>query len=327
MRFTANPSNSSYIFDHWECNDAIIKDENDDAIKGDLYLTCAAAYIDGNNKINIKAVYNAPAVTHEVTLCENCNDAHYNTFKTNYNGETVNVTYKRQFAEGRWSTMCLPFSLDLATMIANKMNGRVYEFKYATGNANVGSGVNLYFSNAKSIEAGKGYIVNADAKLAEKTSFVFSNVTVDVSKDLGEALNSKEAYDRLSNANGDGDKTKGDIELVGTLRNGTLIGSSTEGNTYMGLKENKIYYPNTSQGSTIWAYRGIFHSSKALDIKNMQKMRIIVDGEDRGELIIDADGEILAPSDAQSRKFIRNGVLYIEREGVIYDAQGKRVEN
>ncbi|MBQ7697569.1 MAG: hypothetical protein IJT35_03200, partial [Paludibacteraceae bacterium] len=118
-----------------------------------------------------------------------------------------------------------------------------------------------------------------------------------------------------------------DIELVGTLRNGTLIGSSTEGNTYMGLKSNKIYYPNTTYpGSTIWAYRGIFHSSEILDKQSMQKMRIIVDGEDRGELILDADGDLLAPSDAQSRKFIENGVLYIEREGVIYDAQGKRIK-
>ena len=89
------------------------------------------------------------------------------------------------------------------------------------------------------------------------------------------------------------------------------------------MKNNKIYYPNTDTGSTIWAYRGIFRSSSEL---NIEKMRIIVDGEDRGELIIDADGDILAPSDAQSRKFIENGVLYIEREGVIYDAQGKRIK-
>ena len=214
--------------------------------------------------------------------------------------------------------MCLPFSLDLATMIANKMYGCVYEFKYATGNANVGSGVNLYFSNAKSIEAGKCYIVNANATLAAKTSFVFSGVTIDLSKDNGAALTSVGAYDKLPGYKSEGTT----IELVGTLRNGTLHGTAT-GNRYMGLKDNKIYYPNISQGSTIWAYRGIFRSTETL---NIEKMRIIVDGEDRGELILDADGDILAPSDAQSRKFIENGVLYIEREGVIYDAQGKRIK-
>ncbi|MBQ7698366.1 MAG: hypothetical protein IJT35_07295, partial [Paludibacteraceae bacterium] len=153
-----------------------------------------------------------------------------------------------------------------------------------------------------------------------KTPFVFAGVTIDLSKDNGAALDSVGAYDKLP-----GYKSQGTIELVGTLRNGTLKGTES-GNTYMGLKSNKIYYPNISQGSTIWAYRGIFRSSEILDKESMQKMRIIVDGEDRGEIIIDADGDILAPSDAQSRKFIENGVLYIEREGVIYDAQGKRVE-
>jgi hypothetical protein len=111
----------------------------------------------------------------------------------------------------------------------------------------------------------------------------------------------------LSNANGY--KAKGDIELVGTLRNGTLIGSSTEGNTYMGLKENQIYYPNTDLGSTIWAYRGIFRSSEILDKESMQKMRIIVDGEDRGELIIDADGDVRAPEIADAQVAVLDNLV------------------
>ena len=266
-----------------------------------------------------------------LVLVENGTNDHYDDFADELDGKTATtVTLNRKFEQGRWSTICLPFEVSGGMMTTLKMSGRVYEFKYATGNANVGEGVNLYFSNVKKMEAGKCYIVNADKTLSEKKSFVFNNVTVDVSKDLGEALNSKEAYDRLSNASGY--KAKGNIELVGTLRNGTLHGTAT-GNTYMGLKGNQIYYPNTDSGSTIWAYRGIFHSSKTLDIKNKQKMRIIVDGEDRGEIrvedgeIIDADGDVRALSDDLRRKFIRDGVLYIERNGVNYDAQGKRVDS
>ncbi|MBQ7698511.1 MAG: InlB B-repeat-containing protein [Paludibacteraceae bacterium] len=300
----ANPGKrDSYIFAGW-------KDKSDNTI------TQIAKGSTGN--LTLTATWNVKSSN--IELCENCDNAHYNTFKDNYNNETVNVTYNRQFTVGRWSTMCLPFNVNYATMKTFGMDGCVYEFKYATGNANVGSGVNLYFSNAKSIEAGKCYIVNANDALAEKTSFVFSGVTIDLSKDNdGSALDSEDDYDDLP-----GYKSQGTIELVGTLRNGTLKGSAT-GNTYMGLKNNKIYYPNTDTGSTIWAYRGIFRSSSEL---NIEKMRIIVDGEDRGELIIDADGELLnASGDAPSRKFIRDGVLYIEREGVVYDAQGKRVED
>jgi hypothetical protein len=90
----------------------------------------------------------------------------------------------------------------------------------------------------------------------------------------------------------------------------------------MGLKDNKIYYPNITTGSTILAYRGIFRSKTGT--LNAERIRIIVDGEDMGELRIDK-GEMLIDS-AEPRKFIENGVLYIERNGVIYDATGKRVE-
>ena len=311
ITLTATP-NSGYEFWRWSDEDA--------SVKTSAYGASRNVTVSGN--LTLQAIFRVagPAT---ITLCENCDNDHYDDFKTDYDGETVNVTYNRQFTSGRWSTMCLPFSLDLATMIANKMYGRVYEFKYATGNANVGSGVNLYFSNAKSIEAGNCYIVNANSALAEKTSFVFSGVTIDLSKDNGADLSSPAtpeasvaAYNALP-----GYKSEGTIELVGTLRNGILMGTAT-GNKYMGLKENKIYYPNTDTGSTIWAYRGIFRSSSEL---NVEKMRIVVDGEDRGEIRID-NGELIIDNGSPVRKFIRNGNLYIEREGVIYDAQGKRVE-
>ncbi len=192
---------------------------------------------------------------------------------------------------------------------------RIYEFKYATGNAD--DGVNLYFSIAKSIEAGKGYIVNADAKLATRTSFVFPGVKIDLSADNGAELNSVTAYDNLKN----GCSTQGNIELVGTLRKGTLKGT-TDGNTYMGLKDNKIYYPNIATGSTILAYRGIFRSIDREPL-NAERIRIIVDGEEAAELEV-INGEL---QDVQeTKKFIENGVLYIERNGIIYDATGRKVE-
>ena len=92
----------------------------------------------------------------------------------------------------------------------------------------------------------------------------------------------------------------------------------------MGLKENKIYYPNTTSGSTVLAYRGVFRSIKGASLEDvMERVRIVVDGEDAGELEV-VNGELQAVPKA--RKFIRDGVLYIEREGVIYDAAGQRVE-
>lgn len=50
----------------------------------------------------------------------------------------------------------------------------------------MGDAAQIYFATAQSIEAGKGYIVNANAKLALKTSFVFPNVTINTDSDTGD---------------------------------------------------------------------------------------------------------------------------------------------
>ena len=250
-----------------------------------------------------------------IELKDNENTAYYTTFKTNYNGKKVNAKYTRTFGQGRWATLCLPFNVTSGQMMSLKMKGRVYEFNHAEGDANIGDEVILYFSAAKSLEAGKCYIVNANNALAGMSSFTFSSVTINLDADNVADLTVAGAYDNLP-----GYKQSDNIELIGTLRKGMLTGSLV-GHTYMGLKDNKIYYPNTSTGSTVLAYRGVFRivSSSAV----MERMRIVVDGEDAGELEV-VNGELQAVPEA--RKFIRDGVLYIEREGVIYDAAGQRVE-
>ena len=251
--------------------------------------------------------------TRFTTLCENCDNGHYNAFRE-YDKQTLTAKLFRKFESGRWSTLCLPFDVNKAMFSSLNFGSRIYEFRYAEGNAD--TGVNLYFSIAKSIKAGQGYIVNANAALAARTSFTFPGVNIDLSKDNGAELNSVTAYDNLTGSGA----TQGNIELVGTLRKGTLKGT-TDGNTYMGLKENKIYYPNIATGSTILAYRGIFRSIKGT--LNAERIRIIVDGEEKAELEV-INGELQDVQD--TKKFIENGVLYIERNGIIYDATGRKVE-
>ena len=249
-----------------------------------------------------------------IELLDNENNDYYTTFKAAHHNETANVRYTRTFGQGRWATLCLPFNVTSGQMTALKMKGRVYEFNHATGDANIGDELVLYFSAAKSLEAGKCYIVNANSALAGMSSFTFSNVTINLAADNGENLSGAGAYDALP-----GYKQSGNIELVGTLRKGTLKGSLA-GHTYMGLKDNKIYYPNTDQGSTVLAYRGVFRDISGSSM--MERVRIVVDGEDAGELEV-VNGELQAVPEA--RKFIQDGVLYIEREGVIYDATGKLI--
>ncbi|MCR4663743.1 MAG: hypothetical protein K5660_04945, partial [Paludibacteraceae bacterium] len=69
----------------------------------------------------------------------------------------------------------------------------------------------------------------------------------------------------------------------------------------------------------IRAYRAIFYSTENL---NISQIRIVVDGEDMGALEVTSDG--LQPVESV-RKYMENGVMYIERDGVIYNAQGQKV--
>ena len=114
---------------------------------------------------------------------------------------------------------------------------------------------------------------------------------------------------------------RGNLYLVGTLRTGVLVGFPF-GNKYLGLKDNQLYYPNTTSGTLMRAYRAVFRSGTPI---NAQRVRIIADGETVTELQVMNGEEDLheAPS---ARKYIHNGILYIDRNGITYTAQGHRID-
>ncbi len=246
---------------------------------------------------------------HNIVLQENESSEYYDFFAEDYNGYTLTTaTLNRQFTQGRWATLCLPFNVSKGQMIALNLNSRVYEFRYAETTDNV---LTVYFAMAQSIVAGKGYIVNANAKLAKRESFVFSNVTINTDEDSGD----------ISTLTGYNDGSgRGSIYLVGALRTGLLLGTIND-NIYLGLKDNTIYYPNLNTGTSIRAYRGVFRSDEPL---NAQRIRIIADGEERGELTID-NGELIIDN-SPARKYIENGNLYINRNGNTYTTHGQRLD-
>ena len=195
-------------------------------------------------------------------------------------------------------------------MMSLGLYNRVFAFRYAQQLDD--ETIQVFFVPAQSIEAGKGYIVNPNAKLAAKTSFVFPNVTINTDSDNGD-ITALTGYNDGTN--------RGNLFLVGTLRTGMLQGS-TSGNTYLGLKDNQLYYPNSTSGTLMRAYRAVFRSDVPV---NASRVRIIADGETVTELQVMNGEEDLheAPS---ARKYIRNGILYIDRNGITYTAQGHRID-
>ncbi len=256
-----------------------------------------------------------PELPMDIILQETETNAYYDQFADDYEGVKVNTaTLNRQFKQGVWSTFCLPFNVGSGLMTALSLRGRVYDFYHAEADLEEGGKVTLYFSQAKSMVAGRCYIVNANAKLAAIESFVFNAVTIDLTADKVSDLMVTDAYDGLDGHN-DG---TGTLSLIGTLRNGKVL--SSEKGRYFGLSNNQIREANTTTGTTLRAYRGIFRSTIPV---NAARVRIVVEGEPVTELEIIR--EETQPSD-EAQKFIHKGVLYIERNGKIYNAQGMRIE-
>ena len=253
-----------------------------------------------------------------IVLQENESSEYYDNFAEDYNGYTVTTaTLNRQFTQGKWATLCLPFDVNKALMTSLGLYNRVFELRYAEKEDD--SAFSIFFAPAQSIEAGKGYIVNPNAKLAAKTSFVFPNVTINTDSDNGD----------IAALTGYNDGTgRGNLFLVGTLRTGILQGSTT-GNTYLGLKDNQLYYPNSTSGTSIRAYRGFFRSDIPV---NASRVRIIADGEPVTELEVTGneqgrmDNGQWQNNATPARKYIDNGILYIERNGITYTAQGHRLD-
>ena len=254
---------------------------------------------------------------HNIVLQENENAQYYDFFAEDYNGYTVNTaTLNRQFTQGKWATLCLPFDVSKGMMMALGLNARVYEFRYAETVDNL---TVIYFAVAQSIVAGKGYIVNANAKLAQRTEFVFPFVTIDTDVDI------QSGYDITALTGYNDNSGRGNISLVGTLRTALLQGSA-EGNTWLGLKNNMLYYPNTASGTSVRAYRAIFRSDVPV---NAQRIRIVAEGVDNEELEVvngDLQENRYIQDNRDVRKYIDNGILYIYRNGITYTAQGQRLD-
>ena len=231
------------------------------------------------------------------------------------------VAYTSDNGNARWYTLCLPFDVDQSQLDINGLTGKVYEYRYAEGSADENDHVTFHFRAVKSpnyMHAGQGYLVKATGNMGP--DFTFTGVTLDTDKDTETNVNA------LKTNSANAYKESGDIAIVGVLRNGTL---HAVGKQVMGLANNKIWYPHSS-GNPMPAYRAYFYNPSA-SASVMPRVRIVVEGEGETELEV-VDGELYdargnnASGDVRApRKYIRNGVLIIECNGVTYDAQGKRL--
>ena len=78
------------------------------------------------------AVFEKKELPSDITLQENETSDYYTQFANAYNGQRVNTaTLNRQFTQGKWATLCLPFNVNKAMMMSLGLYNRVFAFRYA----------------------------------------------------------------------------------------------------------------------------------------------------------------------------------------------------
>jgi len=220
------------------------------------------------------------------------------------NGQTLDIVLTRSvWRNGDYGTISLPFDLSAAQLADSKcpLNGfAIREYKESEVNT-AGNIVDIYLQDVSEITAGDAYFVRYDGSLANLSPLHFRDVTVS-------------SYEP-NNTN------DGNLSLFG-LFNPLAVEANDYGTLFVG-SGNALYYPNVA--GYIKGFRAYFtvptSSPLHAPIRNGAPIRISEQKNTPTGFENTEEGH-----SAQSVKIVENGQLFIIRNGVKYDAQGKKVQ-
>lgn len=274
----ANPTKSFYTFAGWDANNDGVADE--------------AATTMPKANTTYTALW---AIANPLVLSDNENEAYYKAYDALAGTENVNVRINRNISENMWSTICLPFDVDLEAVGNEGYNGKFYKYMGASGDY---TGIDLHFTPTGYVDANTPYLFRSGEKV---TQLDFANVTLQKREVKNEG-------------------TIGNVTFRGTILPQTL--NDVEGHTFLGLYNNLIYYPNTTSGTYIRAFRGYFIVDGMAGVQ--PRVRIVVQDNNATpiEVIELGGGETKTPV----RKYVEDGVMIIEKNGVRYSVTGQELK-
>ncbi len=240
-----------------------------------------------NQEPNVMAVYEAQDNTSALA-------AHNNELM-------AAVSVNRSFTADNLYTLVLPFDVDETTM-AEKLPGTLTKLNntYVKDNGDL----RLNFVNASSIEAGVPYLY---APAADVKNPVFTDVTIsNVLRPIVPADNYAAYYGIYAPRAG---------ESLLNITNGYVLGS-----------DRYLYRTaDLPAEQTMNALRGYFVLNFPTAGPGLAPRARVVFNEE--EIETPTDAEQVLNGETTSSKVLRNGVLYILREGKTYNAQGQMVES
>lgn len=195
------------------------------------------------------------------------------------------------YKDGAFNTLCLPFAL--ASLTGTPLEGaEVFEFVSAE---KVDAALHINIRPVDAVEAGKPYLIRW-ASGENITSMVFSNVQVTAHE-------------------GSEVKPEGDVAFIGTLDVTDL--PENENYLFVGAN-NTLYYSDGT--ADMKAFRAYFRVDAAGGGGSMAPARFNILPK------LPTGTDDVRTGSIQVEKVMENGVLYIIKNGVRYNAQGRIVE-
>ena len=221
-------------------------------------------------------------------------------------GKTLDVQINRTFVcADYYNTLCLPF--DLPTLDGTPLaGGELWAFKYATVDQ---TSDELLFRiiEAESIEAGVPYLIAwpAGDNIVNPT---FKNVTISATtgQNIGDASVA---------------------QLCGIIEKPVVFDAHDETKLFL-AENNTLYWWDGDADSQLNNFRAYFLVNTNSGANNAPRhgMRARIIKEEQVITGIDKTPFPSGEGRGEASKLLRNGILYIERNGRIYDAQGQLVD-
>ena len=287
VTLTAKPANRRWQFVRWTESSSTVG-------------TAASYDID-----DIDAAHTLVAEFEEipVTIADNENSSYYASTLSTFSA-TMDFRLMRTFKAGIWNTVCFPFDLTAAQRTNSDMSGATfYTLTSVTGDAAVGLDFNVTAVTTETMTARTPYLVQFTG--ADIVNPVFEDVTLAAS-----------AF-----TNNSGTDVGQDFTFNGTLCPTALEQGQASGYLFLG-QNNQLYWPNTA--NPIRAFRAYFYTSSPVVQAVHPRARIVVKEQTAtGNSGISGNS---GTSGESARKYLHNGVLVIERDGVKYNAVGQPIE-
>ncbi len=243
-------------------------------------------FVSANTSLNIKMGETEAEFYPVISLSEN----NTNTAIGTYSGQMVDVNLTRSLTSSQFNTFCLPFALDDDRL--QELFGAGYDLEEFVSSSLEGDVLSLEFSKVTSLEAGKPYLLQPSVDVANPS---FEGVTIAVTAPV----------DQTSDANISFHGTFAPTELAGGNKNLLFLGAG-----------NELFWPDAT--GNLKAFRAYFEV-KGGAAKVAKRARIVQKGEQTQAIDL-----VENPNAAHKR--IIDGQLVIEKNGMLFNAQGQMVK-